>query len=96
MANKLVENVYIIDTGSGNLSFPWNSGSRIQSISWLFSGSTGALSLSLSDTTNVIFRQAHPQANNQPQSGSAYLGGISISELKVPILTVGTAWIYLS
>ena len=95
MANRLLENVYILDTASGNIALPWNAGSRIESISWLFSGSTGALSLSLSDTTNVIFRQAHPQANNQPQSGSAYLG-VSVSELKVPILTVGTAWIYFS
>ena len=96
MANRLLENVYILDTGSGNTSIPWNAGSRIQSISWVFAGSTGALSLSLSDTTNVIFRQAHPQTNNQPFSDSAYLGGISVSELKVPILTVGTAWIYFS
>lgn len=96
MANRLVDNVYIIDSALNNVALPWNAGSRIESISWLFSGSTGALSFSLSDTTNVIFRQAHPQANNQPQSGSAYLGGIRITELKVPILTVGTAWIYFS
>lgn len=95
MGNRLLDNVYILDTGSGNVSIPWNSGSRINAISWWFADSSGDLQLSLSNTTNVIFRQVHDASNNADQSSHAYLG-VAVTELKLPVLTAGTAWIYFS
>lgn len=95
MGNRLVENVYILDTASANVPIPWNAGSRISNVAWWFADSTGEIQLSLSNTTSIIFRQVHFADTNNDQSGAAQLNAC-VTELKMPVLTAGTAWIYLT
>ena len=96
MANRIEGNTYIVDTGSANTPLPWNTGSRIQSISFWSSNSSGEVIFSGVDTTNVIARLANPSNGNSSQTAYQYIGGVTFDNMKVPTLTVGTAWIYFS
>ena len=94
MANRMVENVYIIDVGSANTALPWNAGSRIQTVSFWSTDTTGRMELSGSNTTNVVAKLENPF--HFEATVSQHLGGIRFSEMKVPILTAGTGFIYFS
>ena len=93
MANRIVGNVYIIDTGSANIALPWLSGTRISCIAFWSSDTTGTLRLTGSNTTNTIAYFSNP--TNVPNTVGAYLGGVNFKEMKVPTLTAGTAFIYM-
>jgi len=92
----MVGNTYIIDTSSGNTALPWFSDAKVQAISFWGSGTTSIIRLSGSDTTNIVATLAISQAPTGGAGGTdnIYLGGVSFSEMKVPTLTAGTAWIY--
>lgn len=92
MANQILGNIYILDTGSGNTSIPWNVGSRIQSVAFWSTDSTGLMELSMANTSQVIVKLANP--NNADTTVGIYLGGLSVTEMKLPVLTAGTGWIY--
>lgn len=94
MANRLIGNVYIIDSALNNVSLPWNSGSKIMSIALWSADSTGVVIFTGADTTNVVARISGPRDSNLAQSSDRYLGGVYFDEMKVPTLTAGTAWIY--
>ena len=99
MANRLVSNVIIVDSAAGNTPIV-NSISNsvgqmtkfhVNSVMFFGNDTTGRLQVSAVDTTNVIIQ----------------LGGIFVSstqfgqqqpleDLKIPLLTAGTAWIYLA
>lgn len=98
MANRLVGNVYIIDSQLNTVALPWPSTGRISSIRAWFSGTNGAIRFSGADTTNVICVLA-PVTTPAPSGGTtdeAHLGDVAFSEMYVPTVTAGTAWIYLS
>lgn len=95
MANRTVGNTYIIDTGSANTAIPWNAGARIESVSVWFSASNGALTLADANTANTLLRIVHDGGNNRAKSYNYYLG-VCVDNLTVPVLTSGTAWIYLA
>lgn len=88
MANRIEGNVYIIDSALNNVFLPWNQ-AQVASIEAWFSGA-GDIRFSGNDTTNVICRFTATASDNI----SRYFGGVVIKELKVPVLTGGTAWIY--
>jgi len=93
MANRVIGNVYIIDTGSANTALPWNHG-PVQSVSFWSTDTTGRLQLSASNTTDVVLTLENPF--NVEATVSTHLGGVVFTEMKVPTLTAGTAWIYFS
>lgn len=92
MANRIDGNVYIIDTGSGDTAIPFPSADILGVGAW-FSGPTGEVQLSTATTTNVFLRITATLSAGAC-SNYVFLGGLSVDELKVPILTAGTAWIY--
>lgn len=91
MANRIESNVYIIDTGSGNTAIPFPSADIVGVGAW-FSGATGEVQLSGPNTTNVILRMTATGTGNS--SNYWPLPDLQLDELKVPVLTAGTAWIY--
>jgi hypothetical protein len=97
MANRIVGNVYIIDTGSANVALPVPNPYKVMSIRAWFSDTSGKAVFSYSDTSNVFCILS---ANRTPVTvggitDESNLGGLNFDELKVPVLTAGTAWIYL-
>ncbi len=93
MANRIDGNVYIIDTGSGDTAIPFLNSDILGVGAW-FSGPTGEVRFSTADTTNVFLRLSATLSAGAC-SNYVYLGGLCVDDLKVPVLTAGTAWIYL-
>ena len=93
MANRIVGNVYIIDTGSANGAIPWLRDAKVASVAFWAADTTGEIIISTVDTTDVIVRLT---ASNNPASVSQlFLGGVNFPDvIKIPTLTAGTAWIY--
>ena len=97
MANRIVENVYIVDSALNNVSLPWNQGARVEAIRAWFFDTTGLIRLTGSDTTNAVcLLIANAPAAGTGSVDSVYLGGVRFDEMKVPTVTAGTAWIYFS
>jgi hypothetical protein len=94
MANRIVDNVYILDTASGNTALPWPSyTAKIQSVVFHAANSTGKLTLSRANTaTEQIVKITCPDpAGNTVQQT---FGGRQFSQLKLPVCTAGTGFIY--
>ena len=94
MANRLVGNVYIVDSALNFVALPWNQGARVKSISAWFLNATGEVNFTDANTADVLVRLTAP--NTGAGYNTVYLGGICFDNLKVPTLTAGTAWIYFS
>lgn len=96
MANRIVGNVYIIDVGSANVSLPIPKTYRINTIRAWFSDTSGKAVFTFSDTGNVfcVLAPNHAPVPSGGFTDQADLGGMNFDELKVPVLTAGTAWIY--
>ena len=82
-----------MDSALNNVSLPWNAGTHVQSVAFWGTDTTSTLVLSGANTTDVILRLENP--NDDETTVGAYLGGVRFSEMKVPTVTAGTAWIYL-
>lgn len=97
MANRIVETVYILDTGSANVSIPMPSNMKVETIRAWFSDTSGKAVFSFSDTSNVfcVLTSQSPLGTGGA-TDECRLGGINIRELKLPVLTAGTAWVYFS
>lgn len=95
MANRIVGNVYIVDSALNNLALPWPQGATITSIRAWFLDTTGIARFTDSDTTNAVcLLIANAPAAGTGTTDQANLGGVSFDNLKIPTLTAGTAWIY--
>jgi len=91
MANRIVGNVYIIDT-VGDLDGPDNL--KINSIAFWSTDSTGALILCVKATSaNELVKLNNNQ--NQAFTVPLHLGGVYLKDVNVKTLTAGTAWLYL-
>lgn len=97
MANRIVGNVYIIDTGSANVALPVPTPYKVMSVRAWFSDTSGKAVFCFSDTGNVfcVLAPNHAPVPSGGFTDEANLGGLNFDELKVPVLTAGTAWIYL-
>ena len=94
MANRLLGNVYIIDSALNNVSLPWPAKGRIMGIGAWFSGGTGEARFTGTDTTDCVIRLVAADSGLNATYNYQHLGGINFTEMKVPVLTAGTAWIY--
>ena len=100
MANRIVGNVLIIDSAMGNNTVILNSQMKdieVNAISFWAADSTGALLLTEANTaTDIVFRlNGSPLLVENPR-WYPFAIKQSIGDLKVPILTAGTALIYLA
>ena len=113
MANRIVGNTIIVDSGMGN-SFILTSANqainitnfRVNAIGFRAINTTSTISISAGlDTTNVIYFQGYLQGGSGGQISVLADKLFDITHfgtpqqfdtLKVPILTAGTAYIYLA
>jgi len=94
MANRIRGNVYILDSGSINLS--WPNKANVTGFAFYATDTTSVINITLvTDSADSVFAAANP--NNTP-----VLTGISFgkpvefgSQLRVHVLTAGTGYIYL-
>lgn len=96
MANRIIGNVYIIDSALNNVSLPWPTKAKVMGVGAWFSGGTGEARFTGADTTDTVLRLVAANSGINATYNYHYLGGITFDEMKIPVLTVGTAWIYFS
>jgi len=98
MANRLVGNVYIVDSALNNVSLPWPQGARINTIRAWFLNTTGIAVFTGANTTDVVCNLTTNVAPAALAGGTveAKLNGTRFDEMKIPTLTAGTAWIYFA
>ena len=95
MGNRIVGNTYIIDTGSANTLIPWPRDAKVQTIAFWGANTSAEVILTSADTGDVVARLAINANGNVANSTSIHYGGVNFpDQLKVPVLTAGTAWIY--
>ena len=102
MANRLLNNVYIIDSAMGgaqlfnNSSASWLSGTRIQAIGFFGATTASIMELAFRANTNNVFLVATVNVNATAGGTRLYhLGGVRVDELTCKTLTTGSGWIYL-
>lgn len=107
MANRIVGNVIIIDSAMGNNFILTSANQAIQisnihanAVMFWSSDTTGRLIISSADTTNHLVSLGWLVSGTggglAPSNQSTQFGQKqTVSDLKVPTLTAGTAWIYL-
>jgi len=93
MANRIVGNVYIIDTPLQALTDGLNL--KIKSVAFYSTDTTGELQIgTVANTANVLVHIRSNQA--QPFTLPLYLGGVKLdNHLHINKVTAGTAWLYL-
>jgi len=94
MGNGLVDNVFYIDSAAGNTALDLPAKCKVQCVAFWGADSNSVLKLSGSDTAKSIVMIGNPSALDATYS--VYLGGVNISTIKAPIVTGGTAWLYLA
>lgn len=92
MANRIIGNVYILDTSSGNVPLPLPSKARVSAVKFWSTDTTGLMRLSAANTTDIVVELANSQDDDN--TVGIYLGGVEFTDLKLPTLTAGTAWVY--
>lgn len=107
MANRIVENVIIVDSAMGNAFILTSANQPIHilnmhanAVMFWSSDTTGRMIISSVDTTNHMVSMGwmvngtgagFSAATQSTQFGQKQ----TIANLKIPVLTAGTAWIYL-
>lgn len=102
MANRIADNVIIIDSAMGN-SFILDSGGRVvhldrmavNAFAFYAGDTTSTISISAVDTTNTIYSEAFLGAGERFKF-RAFGKPQMFADLKVPVLTNGTGFIYLA
>lgn len=107
MSNRLVGNVIIVDSGMGNNLILGTSSltkQRVSAIAVVMNDTSSKVSISFTDTSNVI---ACFNVTALVSSGTALTVAIEnpkvitfgspiwLDQLKAPIVTASTAWLYL-
>ena len=92
MANRIVGNVYILDTVTGDTPI---AGGKFNVSSFSFWGSTtdGLCELCVTSSLNVIFKAEVGSPGGEGPL-NVYVNTI-FDEIRVKTLTAGTAWMYL-
>ena len=105
MANRIVNNVMIIDSAMGNQQIMFQVASSQQmkffhtnAVAFWSSDTTGRMILSAADTTNHLISMGwvNGGAGFTPATQTTAFGQVQVlADLKIPVLTAGTAWLYL-
>ncbi len=96
MANRIVGNVYIVDSAQGNSEIPWPSNARINCINFFSTSTSGSIVFSGTNTADVLIRihMGEFPGNSGNLTKSLYLGGVDFKDVKIPTLQSGSAWVY--
>lgn len=93
MANRIVGNVYIIDSGQTLTGLEWGKSLKIHSVQFYSTDTSGELILAFtSDTSNQFCHIRSNQSN--PFTLPYYYGGVYVDQLTPILVTAGTAFIY--
>ena len=95
MANRLVGNVYIIDSALNNVALPWPQGAKISSVLTWLTAQDSEVVFSDAVTSDILIRLVHGLSSGISNQYIHFPGGLRVDNLKVPILVTGSAWIYL-
>ena len=105
MANRVFDNVIIVDSAMGNLNAVGGTSSNItnfniQAVSFWASSTLGNFILTGADTgLDHIVHISYINAGSGIVSAwktQEFPKGLIVSTLKVPTLTAGTGWVYLA
>jgi len=107
MANRLVDNVIIVDSAMGNLNAVGGTSANITNFnviafSFWTDSTNGACIISGASTTDAIFRASYVSSETGSTAFAQALHSLTfavplrLGTIKVPTLTAGTAWIYLA
>lgn len=103
MANRIIGNILIVDSAMGNLPII-ESGTgnfrsyNIKAIAFWSADTTGSLRLTSADTTTTLIRMGwitQGVGTGMQESPQWAYPCTRIEGLKAPVVTAGTAWIYL-
>lgn len=83
MANRILDNCYVLDTASATSALTWPTNAKIMGIKLIGT----EVQLTGITTTNVLVRMT---GNDYMFMGGVYFG----PDIKVAVLTAGTAWVY--
>lgn len=92
MANRLVGNIFIVDSAEANIALSIPENSYIGEVAFWGADTTGIIELTGASTADVIAKIQI--GTNVPSNDSIYVG-TRVQTLKCPVVTAGTAWIYL-
>lgn len=99
MANRIISNVYIIDSAQTLTGLAWapsaDADRKVNSVVFYSTDTTGELKLVFtSNTTNTFIHIRNNQS--QPFSLPYFLGGVWVGQLTPIICTAGTGFIYFA
>ena len=107
MANRAFDNVIIIDSAMGNLSAVGGTSANVSSyhvtgFAFLATTTASACVISGANTADAIFRSLY--ITNETGSTAivfavdrqSFAQPLRLSSIKVPLITTGTAWVYLA
>ncbi len=94
MANRIVGNIYIIDSGLQNLAY---TNHKLLAVGFFGSNSASTMTLTMaSNTLDSIMAFANITAGSASWHDYAQLGGVYVSDtIRVLNLVAGTGWLYL-
>lgn len=103
MANRLVSNVYIIDSALGNVvTLPMGDVSnpgkfRIASVGFSANDTTAAVQIAVGNSANIVINYGYLGGSGLlPKMQIDQLGGVEwAGPIYVPTVTAGTAYLYL-
>lgn len=104
MANRLVGNLYILDSQeAATIPLPWPANAKVMAFSFWAASTRGELVLTMGNASNQVCHFGYNihspvVADSNTLIVSAdfhkYLGGVNFSPIAVTTLTAGTGWIY--
>lgn len=94
MANRIVGNIYIIDSGLQNLSY---INHKLLAVGFYGANSASTMTLTMvSSTLDAIVAFANITAGSASWADYAQLGGVYVSDtIRVLNLVAGTGWLYM-
>lgn len=102
MANRIVGNVYIIDSASTSAAplqsgIAWPNHMKLDAVSFWTTSTAGICEFVYASNTNDTAFVLSPNVTSISVAGAMahlHFGGVYFSELRVRTLTAGTAWLY--
>ena len=93
MANRLVNNTYIIDSGQTLTGLNWGEQRKVNAIHCAFNDTSGRIVFAFTSNTSNIFLTAASNSTT-PYTLPYYFGGQYVDQITPILITAGTAFIH--